>query len=288
MESNDLTVFDPANLTIKDMTFVANEILASKMFPDLTTAHQAFVKILAGREMGITPFQAVAGMHIVQGKAVPGGGLLAAAVKGGGKYDYRVKKLDDTGCEIEFYQRNGDKWEPLGVSTFTAADAKKAGTKNTEKFPRNMYFNRAMSNGVKWYTPDATNGPVYVEGEIEPGPVTTSPESPHTDAVTEDFSVPTDEPPAPELEVYNTGLAQVIDDAFTPNPITDPQRKALFAILRAKQILPNGMKQVLVGYAKAQHNLVIESINDLSKEQASEIIDSLKDQDPQALEIFFT
>ena len=31
-----------------------------------------------------------------------------------------------------------------------------------------MLFARAISNGVKWFTPDLFAGPVYVPGEIEP------------------------------------------------------------------------------------------------------------------------
>jgi hypothetical protein len=46
-------------------------------------------------------------------------------------------------------------------------DAKKAGTKNLDKFPKNMLFARAISNGVKWYTPDVFSGPVYVPEEMQ-------------------------------------------------------------------------------------------------------------------------
>jgi hypothetical protein len=45
-------------------------------------------------------------------------------------------------------------------------DAKKAGTKNLDKYPKNMLFARAISNGVKWYTPDVFAGPVYVPEEM--------------------------------------------------------------------------------------------------------------------------
>ena len=45
--------------------------------------------------------------------------------------------------------------------------AVKAGTKNMDKFPRNMLFARAMSNGQKWYCPDAFNGAtVYTPEEL--------------------------------------------------------------------------------------------------------------------------
>jgi hypothetical protein len=57
--------------------------------------------------------------------------------------------------------------ESIGVSKFTIEDAKKAGTKNLDKYPANMLFARAMSNGVKWYTPDVFNGPVYTPDEIQ-------------------------------------------------------------------------------------------------------------------------
>ena len=46
------------------------------------------------------------------------------------------------------------------------ADAKAAQTKNMDKYPQNMLFARAMSNGVKWYTPDIFAGPVYTPEEM--------------------------------------------------------------------------------------------------------------------------
>jgi hypothetical protein len=84
-------------------------------------------------------------------------------VKSSGKYNYRVTEQTDKVCSIDFYEGA----ELIGTSTFTIEDAKKAGTKNTDKFPRNMLFARAMSNGVKWYTPDVFAGPVYVPEEME-------------------------------------------------------------------------------------------------------------------------
>jgi hypothetical protein len=87
---------------------------------------------------------------------------MASIVKGSGKYDYRVVESTEKVCSIDFYQGK----EKIGNSTFTIDDAKKALTKNLEKFPKNMLFARAMSNGVKWYTPDVFSGPVYVPEEM--------------------------------------------------------------------------------------------------------------------------
>jgi len=59
------------------------------------------------------------------------------------------------------------KRESIGKSEFTAADAAKAGTQNMGKFPRNMLFARAMSNGVRWYCPDVFSGnSVYTPEEL--------------------------------------------------------------------------------------------------------------------------
>jgi hypothetical protein len=74
----------------------------------------------------------------------------------------------DKVCSIEFGTKvPGSDIKSLGISTFTIEDAKKAGTKNLDKFPKNMLFARAMSNGVKWYTPDIYENPVYVPEEME-------------------------------------------------------------------------------------------------------------------------
>ena len=103
------------------------------------------------------------GIHIIQGKPTIGAGLIASRVKGSGKYDYKVIEASEKVCSIDFYQGK----EKIGNSTFTIEDAKKALTKNIDKFPKNMLFARAISNGVKWYCPDVFSGPVYVPEEMQ-------------------------------------------------------------------------------------------------------------------------
>ena len=51
---------------------------------------------------------------------------MAAKVKGGSKYDYRVREMTDQVCSIEYFEAG----ESLGVSTFSLEDAKKAGTQS--------------------------------------------------------------------------------------------------------------------------------------------------------------
>jgi hypothetical protein len=152
-----------ARLQTTEIMSTAKAFHESGMFPDIKSAAQAVVKIQAGQEIGIPPFAAMSGIHIIQGKPTIGAGLIASRIKGSGKYDYRIKQQNEKACSIDFFQGK----ELIGNSTFTLEDAKKAGTKNIDKFARNMLFARAISNGVKWFCPDVFAGPVYTPEDFD-------------------------------------------------------------------------------------------------------------------------
>lgn len=159
--SNELVTV--SKLQTSEIMSTAKAFYESGMFADIKSAAQAVVKIQAGQEIGIPPFASMSGIHIIQGKPTIGAGLIASRIKGSGKYDYEVKEQTEKICSIDFYQ--GKKM--IGNSTFTLEDAKKAQTKNIDKFPRNMLFARAISNGVKWFCPDVFAGPVYTPEEMD-------------------------------------------------------------------------------------------------------------------------
>ncbi len=152
--------------TMDDAERAARAMSASGFFADTKQASQAIVKILAGQELGFGPFASMTGVAIIQGKPTVGANLMAAAVKRTGKYNYRVTKMSDTECEITFFE-NGQE---TGKSAFTWDNAVKAqlATKdNWKKYPRNMLFARALSNGQRWYAPDVFNGAtVYTPDEL--------------------------------------------------------------------------------------------------------------------------
>lgn len=156
--------------TLDDLQRMAKLLAASNYFDakgntEVAVA-QVATKILAGQEMGYGPFASVQGIHVIQGRPTLSANLMAAAVKGHPKYDYRVREMTDKNVVLEFFQ--GD--QSLGISSFSTAEAKAAGTKNMDKFPRNMLFARAMSNGVRWFTPDVFNGnTVYTPEDFDLG-----------------------------------------------------------------------------------------------------------------------
>jgi hypothetical protein len=157
-------------MSITELSSLSEAFIKSGYFKDTSTMFQAMVKIQAGQEIGIAPFAAMTGIHIISGKPVIGSGIIASRVKSSHRYDYKVVQLDNEVCILDFYE-NG---ENIGTSKFTMEDAKKAGTgssnngtgKNIDKYPRNMLFARAISNGVKWYCSDIFLGPVYVYEEM--------------------------------------------------------------------------------------------------------------------------
>ncbi|MEN3281380.1 MAG: hypothetical protein V7607_2520 [Solirubrobacteraceae bacterium] len=181
---------------------VIGQIMArSGFFSDITRVSQAVVKVLAGRELGIGPFAAMSDIHIIDGKPVVGARILAALVRQSPVYDYEVIEWTNERCAIDFY-RHGKKLEP--TVTFTEEDARlaelnkptRAGKpSNHMKFPRNMKFARAMSNGVGLHCPDLTAGaPVYTADEL-------GVEDPDADVTPVDE--PKDEPAADVVDTPN-------------------------------------------------------------------------------------
>lgn len=208
-----------------DVMTLGKILVESRYFADAAQAAQAVVKVLAGREMGFGPIASMTGIHIVQGRPTLGADLLAKAVKRSGRYNYRVTELTDATCSITFFERDGDTWQQAGVSTFTIADAKRAGTKNLDKFPRNMLFARAMSNGVKWFCPDAIGLTVYDPSELPQDDALI--QAPPTVTQVLDMPVPPNgQPVIAQAETVDTPPAD-------PYAVTDAQRRKFHALGKA-------------------------------------------------------
>jgi len=158
--------------TVLDPMTVARIFRQSGMFPDIQSEAAAAAKLIIGRGLGLSDYDAMSGLHIIKGKAVLAANLMAAAIKRAGKYDYRSVVNEDE-ARVEFRQRTASGgWETIGVTSFTLEDAKRAGLggDNWRKYPKAMLFARCISAGYKQHCPDALGAaPVYVEshGEME-------------------------------------------------------------------------------------------------------------------------
>lgn len=156
---------------------VAKALAASRFFKDARQAEAAFAKILLGRDLGLSPTEAMSALHVFDGKVEASADFHATRVKKSEEYDYAVafetgEDGETAACSITFFgPRKGEPWVELGVSRFSLEDAGRAGLlkkDNWKHYPRNMLFARAMSNGVAWYCPEVMGGQrVYAPGEAQ-------------------------------------------------------------------------------------------------------------------------
>lgn len=183
---------------------VAESLHLSGIYDDVKKPEQAFVKMLLGRDLGLSPTQSLGGLHLVKGSVTVHYAMLARFINARQDegYAYRagwIKQSPEPETSSAAPTRDAvymDEDDPLdmreivgafvvftigeqqvGVSRFTIEDAVQAGLVKegmdvraawvTSR--RNMYLARAMSNGVKWFIPEVMGGlPVYVDGEIVP------------------------------------------------------------------------------------------------------------------------
>jgi hypothetical protein len=148
---------------------LAKVFYESKIFKDIQSEAQAIVKILAGRELGLSPIQSMNSVYIVGNKIGYETKVFLSKIKKSGKYDYAAKYGDDN-VEVEFFRVNGNERESLGKSEFSLKEAARVGLINKEaykRYPKLMMFYRAASNGIKMYCPDILDGAALAEDYIE-------------------------------------------------------------------------------------------------------------------------
>jgi hypothetical protein len=158
-------------LTLREMTWVGKVFYKSGMFTDTSDEAVAIVKIMAGQEIGLPPFEAMTGINLIKGRPTLTATTIASKIKGSRKYDYRVKVATELKNQIDFFEVEPDgRRVNIGTSTFTIEQAQQAGLadKDTWKaYPEDMLFARNISRGARRFTPDVFGAPVYTVDELE-------------------------------------------------------------------------------------------------------------------------
>lgn len=152
---------------VQDLNVMADMLKKSGFFGQDSQSAIA-VRLMAGLEAGFTPFAAITGTYVVNGKPAFGANMLAQAIKKSGKYDYRVTKKTIDGCTIRIIDTS-DK-TVIGEEEFTQQDAEKAGLWNSatwRKYPKQMLFNRCISMAMRTHCPEVLGGhTAYTPEEI--------------------------------------------------------------------------------------------------------------------------
>lgn len=221
---------DDQSLALPEIMSLGDVFTKSGYFRDVREQAQAVVKILYGRELGFSPVVSMMGIHVIEGKPALSANLMGAMVKRSGKYDYRVTKLTDVECTLDFTQDG----QPVGQSSFTMQDAQKARVirdgSGWTKYPRNMLFARALSNGVKLFCPELSACPIYVpeelgaevneEGAVISAPSTNNPPEPKRTTEVRTFGKP---PVSGSVDDTQTLVKEPSSNGADPGTVADPE-----------------------------------------------------------------
>lgn len=137
---------------------------AKSGFFGANTVEKAAMQILAGREYGLGPWQALAGMHVINGLPTLKADMMAALVQRAlrhtaGRFD--VVEHTDQRCTVEGRR---PEWVAAKRLTWTIADAQRAGLpvgdarSNWAKYPRAMLKARATTEAARAWFPDVVAG----------------------------------------------------------------------------------------------------------------------------------
>lgn len=160
----------------------------------------AGMKLMIGQQLGVDFVTSLNYVHIIPGgesrppKVQLGYQIIAELIARSGRFRFEIREHTRELCRIEFFKAVGGRWESSGLSVFSILDAKSAGLIKQgsawEKWPMNMLFARALTNGARWYCPGALSSyqmaidEPYIDGtaeiieEMQPKEVTWGPEGP--------------------------------------------------------------------------------------------------------------
>lgn len=211
----------PQDLDLDGMMTIADMFCKSGMFADVRDVAKAFVKIQAGKEIGVPPFAAMRGVSIIQGQAALGATLVAGRMKAHG-YDWTEIRRDAEVCELEITKPNG---KPAGVARFSMDDAKLAGLSgkdNWKKYPKAMLFARCITDAARTFAPEVFSGiPVYTPEEL--GETNTSEDG--------------DSLPPTQAQILQAKLEEAQAAGFDVDPQAEAKKygeaKVPFAVLKA-------------------------------------------------------
>ena len=146
---------------------MADQAVSSKMYKGIGEKAGVMMIMLAARELGIPPMQALnGGINIIQGKVEISARMMSALIRKAGHY-LIVKQSSDEACVLVGKRIDtGESQE----ACFSVAEAQKAGLIKLgggwSKWPKDMCFARALSRLARQLFSDVI-GIGYIEGELK-------------------------------------------------------------------------------------------------------------------------
>jgi len=168
MSDKELQVINnnfPTQIELQSVALIARTAHASSMYSGVGGEANIMMILLAAKELGVGPCQALnGGIWSIQGKIEISARLMNGLIRRAG-HSIKIIKSDDTICTLLGTRTDGDSFE----CTFSMEDAIKAGLAGSnvwKKYPGDMLYNRCMSRLARRLFSDVI-GQCYVEGEIK-------------------------------------------------------------------------------------------------------------------------
>lgn len=226
----------------------------------------ATAAILYGAEVGLSPLQALQGIYVISGRPALYARTMLAVTLGAG-HEVRTVESTDARAVVEAQRRGSSHVERVVV---TIDQAKRAGWTSNKKYttePATMLLARAQSQACRRVAPDALLGLAYSAEELQ--------------------DENAQEPAAPKRTARRRTVAEVVETPepdLAPEPnsdgMTDAQSRKLHATLREQGHDRDSGLALLSGMV----GRTLTSTSDLTKAEASDVIDALEQDAPAAEE----
>lgn len=227
---------------------------------------EAAAAILYGDEIGFTPTQALQNIYVISGKPSMYARSMVALVL---HHGHEVWTVEKSSAKVTVAGRRKGSTHVI-EETWTTARANKAGYTNNKKYtsdPESMLYARAAADVCRQIAPDALAGLAYVAEELE---------------LAEDQPTTTVRRTAPATKAQRSAMAEpelepVVLEATSVEPaadtITDAQMKHLHASFNELGITDRDQR---LAYCTNLLGRAVESSKELTKDEASRVIDALK------------
>lgn len=272
----ELSLVDKADAAIARLTAwaaaaqatykMADNLVGTSFVPEAFRGKpmEATAAMLAGAEVGLNPMASLRAFDVIQGTAAPRANTLRAIVQSAG-HEIRVAESSDTRAIVEGRRRGERDWQRSVWPIERAAKLKLTGKDNWQKQPQAMLIARATAECCRLVAMDAILGIPYAAEEladdIELGAAAAPEVKPKTRRMQRAAVTPAEpelEPPAgpdEQDDPISQQQMRLMQKLFTDAEITDPQAKR--------------------DYCTQRLGREITSVTDLSKHEASKIVDAL-------------
>lgn len=236
---------------------------------------EAAAAMLAGAEVGLSPMASLRAFDYIQGQAAPRAITLRAILQSmGHKLDYTV--MTPSRVVVRGLRRGDTDWQTVEWTIKRAQDLGLTGKDQWKKQPQTMLVARATSEVARLIASDAILGIPYSAEELvdsEPEPTTTVTRA--TTKVTRRKAEPAQEPPEPSFDNGPEPDAEPEPASETGLMITDKQLKMLHALFGQKGFHD---REDRLDYTRSiLGGTPVESSRDLTRVEASSVIDALND-----------